>query len=108
MNAPSGPASWLFVKNDQSIWVVRPLAYTMIVSGPGRSGARHEFTNETEVESFQAALAERLTEAGWILHGVGRDRRTRPERRATTREVSGRRRNDPSGPLQRPSASAET
>ena len=37
------PASWLFVKGTESIWIVRPHGYSMIVSGPGTAGARHDF-----------------------------------------------------------------
>jgi hypothetical protein len=108
MSTASLPASWLFVRNDQSIWVVRPLRYTMIVSGPGRTGARHEFASDEEIERFQTSMAEELTNAGWMLIGVGRDRRGGSDRRGSGREVPGRRREDGRSTLQRTAAAAET
>ena len=31
------PASWLFIKGEQSIWIERPYGCLMIVAGPGSS-----------------------------------------------------------------------
>ena len=85
-------ASWLFLKESQTIWVERPYGTTLIVAGPGK-GTREErdFRDEAELDRFQMTLAERLATDGWFLWGVNRDRRTEmtagrpdfePERRA--------------------------
>jgi hypothetical protein len=91
------PASWLFVKEGQSVWIVRPPdGYVMIVSGPGPSGARHEFRNEQELQEFQVMLAEQLTSVGWLLWDFDRDRRSGAERRTTPRAGATERRRDSS------------
>jgi hypothetical protein len=91
MTAPS-PASWLFVRGDQSIWVVRPHGYSMIVSGPGTEGRRHDFKGEDDLQAFQIEMAEELTGSGWILYGVGKNRRSGRDRRGASRSVNDRRR----------------
>lgn len=81
------PSSWLFVKDGQSIYIVRPPdTYEMIVCGPGTSGAEHEFHDEDELQTFQIQLAEKLSNQGWLLWAFDRDRRTgSAERRAAAR-----------------------
>ncbi len=81
------PTSWLFVKDGQSIYIVRPPdSFEMLVSGPGTAGALHEFRNEDELQAFQIELAERLSGQGWLLWAFDRDRRTgSSERRAAAR-----------------------
>jgi hypothetical protein len=96
MTAAPPPASWLFVRDDQSIWVVRPHGYSMIVSGPGSEGRRHDFTGEDDLQAFQIEMAEELTGSGWILWGVGRNRRGGMDRRGASRTATDRRR--PEGP----------
>jgi hypothetical protein len=81
------PTSWLFVKDGQSIYIVRPPdSYEMLVSGPGGAGGLHEFQDEKELQAFQIELAESLSGQGWLLWAFDRDRRTGvTERRAGTR-----------------------
>lgn len=84
-------ASWLFLKDAQTIWVERPHGHTLIVAGPGK-GKREErdFRDDADLDKFQMELAERLVTEGWFLWGVNRDRRAeqaqrqphQPERRA--------------------------
>ena len=90
----TSPASWLFVKGDQSIWVVRPHGFSMIVSGPGAASGRHDFESDEQVQQFQIQMAEELTAGGWMLWGVGRSRRSGRDRRAYDRHVPDRRRRD--------------
>jgi hypothetical protein len=85
-------ASWLFVKDGQSIWIERPHGYTMIVAGPGPAREEHDFPNEEAMEAFQVALVERLTEVGWFLWGFDRERRTGRDRRGVDRKTGDRRR----------------
>lgn len=81
------PTSWLFVKDGDSIYVVRPPdSYEMSVSGPGTAGMHHEFRDEKALQNFQIRLAEDLSSQGWLLWAFDRDRRTgTPERRAAAR-----------------------
>jgi len=85
-------ASWLFVKDGESIWIERPHGYAMIVAGRGTAREEHDFPNEEAMEAFQVALVERLAEAGWFLWGVDRERRSGRDRRGTGRNTPDRRR----------------
>jgi hypothetical protein len=84
-------ASWLFVRNGQSIWVERPHGFSIIVAGPGAQREQHDLADEKAVEEFQIAIGERLTNAGWFLWGFDKDRRTGRERRVIDRNAPDRR-----------------
>lgn len=89
----STPSSWLFVKNGQSVYIVRPPdTFEMVVCGPGKAGNRHTFRNETELQNFQVKLAEDLSSQGWLLWAFDRDRRTGGDRRREPRSGSVERR----------------
>ena len=69
-------ASWLFLKDSESIWVERPYGTTLVVAGPGKAGKQQrDFADETALDQYQMELAERLATEGWFLWGVNRDRR---------------------------------
>jgi hypothetical protein len=85
------PASWLFIKGDQSIWIERPYGRSMIVAGPGPSREQHDFPTEEALEGYQIAIADKLATAGWLLWGVNRQRRAGPDRRKTSRNTPERR-----------------
>jgi hypothetical protein len=85
-------SSWLFVKGDQSIRVVRPPAATALsVSGPGRARAQYAFDGEAAVQAYQMELAEQFSAAGWVLIGQDYERRSGQERRTATRGGTDRR-----------------
>jgi hypothetical protein len=84
-------ASWLFVKGSESIWVERPHDHVIIVAGPGTARDERSFPDEPAVQQFQVSLAEQLSEAGWFLWGVNRERRGDRERRVTARGTPDRR-----------------
>jgi hypothetical protein len=83
--------SWLFIKGSDSIWVERPHGRVMIVAGPGAVRDVREFDNEPALDAFQIALAERLTNSGWFLWGVNRERRQARDRRTAPRSSPDRR-----------------
>ncbi len=79
------PPSWLFTKDDRSVWVVRTADLALVVSGPCRSRVRYEFASDDQMQRFQIGLAEQLAWAGWFLQASNRDRRAGVERRSPTR-----------------------
>jgi hypothetical protein len=93
VNAETAPpsASWLFIKDQQSIWVERPHGRLLVVAGPGTSREQRDFISEEALDQFQIALAEKLAGDGWFLFGVNRERRQAVDRRKTTRGTSDRR-----------------
>jgi hypothetical protein len=84
-------ASWLFVRNDESIWIERPDGFSMDVAGPGAARAHLDFPNESAVRAFRAATEDRLTRGGWFQSEFDHDRRTRSERRRGPRATANRR-----------------
>lgn len=68
-------ASWLFVRGSESIWIERPFGTYLIVAGPGHRRQERTFINENQLQRFQIALAEDLTEKGWFLWAYNEDRR---------------------------------
>jgi hypothetical protein len=85
-------ASWLFLRGPESIWIERPHGCKMLVAGPGALREELEFPDEDALQSYQVALATRLTEAGWFLWAYDRDRREAPDRRTAPRNTTDRRR----------------
>ena len=85
-------ASWLFIKENQSIWIERPYGCSLIVAGPGDAREQHDFTDERTLDKFQIDLAERLSETGWFLWGFDRERRSGRDRRTIPRHTPERRR----------------
>jgi hypothetical protein len=85
-------SSWLFIKDEQSIWIERLDQRTMIVAGPGSERDERVFSDEDALQAFQITLGERLTEGGWFLWGFNRERRQAADRRRVARPVEDRRR----------------
>ena len=85
-------ASWLFIKGEQSIWVERPDRNRMIVAGPAAAHEERTFIDEDALQAFQIDLSEQLTNGGWFLWGVDRERRETAEGRHVAKPASDRRR----------------
>ena len=90
MPSVQAPATWLFRKEQETIWIVRPEAYLLLMFGPGTVRKQYRFAGDAEMQVFQVALAEDLASTGWILWGTNRDRRG-SERRRTSRSTPDRR-----------------
>jgi hypothetical protein len=86
------PSSWLFVRGQESIFIMRPRGCSLIVEGPGSSRQEHNFDDEDAMQAYQMSIAEQLSERGWLLEGVDRDRRSGRDRRAALRPTPDRRR----------------
>ena len=89
-------SSWLFIRDQESIWIERPHGFAIIVAGPGPARAHLLFPNDDALQAYQIATAERLTRAGWFLWGFDQERRTRDDRLAAHRDA-----NRPSKPERR-------
>jgi hypothetical protein len=72
-------SSWLFIREQESIWIERPHGCSVIVAGPGSARAHLLFPNDDALQAYQVATAERLTRAGWFLWGFDEERRKRDE-----------------------------
>jgi DNA-binding response OmpR family regulator len=89
--------SWLFVRDDQSVRIVRR-GVEVSVSGPGSKRGVRRFGSELEVSTYQADYEQRLVNSGFTFEAFREDRRGRgdgpreyggPERRlASVREVA--------------------
>jgi hypothetical protein len=86
------PSSWLFVRGQESIFIMRPHGCSLIVEGPGSARQEHNFDDEDAMQAYQMSIAEQLSERGWLLAGVDRDRRSGRERRGVPRATPDRRR----------------
>jgi hypothetical protein len=90
MSTVPGPASWLFVRGQETIWVLRSEGH-VAVCGPGNAREDYSFESPMGMEAFQVSFAERLMSGGWILWGVDRERRTGHDRRTGDRDTPDRR-----------------
>jgi len=87
-------SSWLFIREQESIWIERPHGCSVIVAGPGSARAHLLFLNDDALEAYQVATAERLTQAGWFLWGFDEERRKRDEPPTAHIDLSGRSKRD--------------
>ena len=69
------PTSWLYVRKDKSVLILRPNETDLVIRGPGTARLRHEFITAPALEAFQGDIAVELEAAGWTALGEGCDRR---------------------------------
>jgi hypothetical protein len=91
MATSPGAASWLFIKGQDTIWLLRADPDHLVVCGPGTCREHFRFDADSAMESFQVSFAERLIAGGWILWGIDRERRSGHDRRGATRKTTDRR-----------------
>jgi hypothetical protein len=78
-------SSWLFIRDQESIWIERPYGFSVVVAGPGLARAHLVFPNDEALQEYQVATAERLTRDGWFLWGFDQERRRRSAPHAARR-----------------------
>jgi DNA-binding response OmpR family regulator len=71
--------SWLFVRGEESVRIVRPQDLTLMlrVCGPGWTREVYRFESELELSAFQAAYEQRLVNSGFTFVAFREDRRNR-------------------------------
>jgi CheY-like chemotaxis protein len=82
--------SWLFVREDDSVWIVRTADLELAIAGPGRDRNVYSFAGEQELLAFQAQYEQRLRHTGFALEIAGNDRRSGHDRRRLTRATERR------------------
>jgi DNA-binding response OmpR family regulator len=83
--------SWLFVRGDESVWIVRGRNFQVTVYGPGWKRRVYHFDSELELSSFQADYEQRLVNTGFSFEAFREDRRRPCDRRARFRGADRRR-----------------
>jgi hypothetical protein len=77
-------SSWLFTRNDESVYLSRAGKFTMLVAGPGQRRQQLHFDDEPAVQEYQRQIADQMASSGWILYGVDQERRHREPGSAQT------------------------
>jgi hypothetical protein len=63
-------SSWLFIREQESIWIERPHGCSVIVAGPGSARAHLLFPNDDALEAYHVATAEATHAGGLVSMGV--------------------------------------
>jgi CheY-like chemotaxis protein len=67
--------SWLFVRHDESVRIVRRGDFELSVCGPRWKRALYRFRSDLELSTFQAGYEQRLVNDGYTFEAFRRDRR---------------------------------
>jgi len=67
--------SWLFVRNDESVRIVRRGEFELTVSGPRWKRAVCRFRSELELSTYQAGYEQQLVNEGFTFEGFRKERR---------------------------------
>lgn len=83
--------SWLFVRNDESVRIVRRGDFELSVSGPKWKRAVHRFRSELELSTYQARYEQQLVDEGFTFEAFRKDRRRGQQQPARVPEPKARR-----------------
>ena len=78
--------SWLFVKPDAAVRIVRRGSLTFDVHGPGSAVEQRHFSADTDAVAFLQRAQEELVGSGFRFKGFEAERRERDERREERRD----------------------
>ena len=67
--------SWLFVRDEESVWIARRGDFELAISGPGWKRRIYQFNSELELSTFQADYEQRLVNTGFTFEAFREDRR---------------------------------
>ena len=81
------PASWLFIRRNETVRVFRPGPPYLQLAIAGPQGHRRtlRFDREEELQEFQRDHEQQLLKDGWHLEGADVERRSGRDRRNGTR-----------------------
>jgi hypothetical protein len=81
------PSSWLFIRQNETVRVLRPGPpyLQLAIAGPQGNRRTLRFDREVDLTTFQRDHEQQLIEDGWHLEGVDIDRRSGSDRRSSAR-----------------------
>ena len=81
------PASWLFIRRNETVRVFRPGPPYLQLAIAGPQGLRRtlRFDREADLQTFQRDHEQQLIKDGWHLEGVDIERRSGKDRRKSGR-----------------------
>ena len=79
--------SWLFIRRNETVRVLRrgPAWLQLAIAGPQGARSVLRFGDEDELRSFQLRHEQQLFEDGWRLAGENFERRSQSDRRRVPR-----------------------
>ena len=87
MNRQLAPASWLFIRHNETVRVFRPGPpyLQLAIAGPQGHRKTLRFDREADLQAFQRDHEQQMIDEGWHLEGVNVERRSGRDRRTTAR-----------------------
>jgi hypothetical protein len=81
------PASWLFIRHNETVRVFRqgPPYLQLAIAGPRGNRRTLRFDREADLQTFQRDHEQQLIKDGWHLEGVNVERRSGSDRRKSPR-----------------------
>jgi len=87
VNRQLAPASWLFIRHNETVRVFRPGPpyLQLAIAGPQGHRKTLRFDREADLQAFQRDHEQQMIDEGWHLEGVNVERRSGRDRRTTAR-----------------------
>lgn len=87
MSVEQAAASWLFIRRNETVRVLRPGPPYLQLAIAGPQGLRRtlRFDREEELQEFQRDHEQQLMKDGWHLEGMDLERRSGRDRRKMSR-----------------------